>query len=41
MLAAPMPPAVELEHAARWVEDAKLFAGGWVAGLVLFGTLFA
>lgn len=30
----------ELE-AARWLEDAKLFAGGWVAGLILFGTLIA
>ncbi len=33
-------PNVELE-AARWVEDAKLFAGGWVAGLIIFGTLIA
>jgi hypothetical protein len=32
--------AVELE-VARWLEDAKLFAGGWVAGLILFGTLIA
>jgi hypothetical protein len=31
---------VELE-AVRWVEDAKLFAGGWVAGLIIFGTLIA
>lgn len=33
-------PAPELEG-ARWLEDAKLFAGGWVAGLVLIGTLIA
>ncbi len=33
-------PHAQLE-AARWVEDAKLFAGGWVAGLILFGTLIA
>ena len=33
-------PAVEMK-AARWVEDAKLFAGGWVAGLIIFGTLIA
>jgi hypothetical protein len=32
---------VELEEAVRWVEDARLFAFGWVAGLVVFGTLFA
>jgi hypothetical protein len=33
-------PAVELQ-AARWLEDAKLFASGWVAGLIIFGTLIA
>jgi hypothetical protein len=33
-------PSAELE-AARWIDDAKLFAGGWVAGLILFGTLIA
>ena len=32
---------VELENAAGWLEDAKLFAAGWVAGLVIFGTLIA
>ena len=32
---------VEVEEAAGWVEDAKLFAMGWVSGLVVFGTLFA
>jgi hypothetical protein len=32
---------VELEDAAGWLEDAKLFAAGWVAGLVIFGTLIA
>jgi hypothetical protein len=31
----------ELESAARWLEDAKLFAAGWVGGLVVFGTLIA
>jgi len=30
----------DLELPASWLQDAKLFAGGWVAGLVLFGTLF-
>lgn len=34
-------PAIEPETAARWVEDAKLFAAGWVGGLVVFGTLIA
>ena len=32
---------VDLEQAAAWLEDAKLFAFGWVAGLVVFGTLIA
>ncbi len=32
---------VRLDEAARWIEDAKLFAGGWIAGLIVFGTLFA
>jgi len=31
---------VALDLPASWLDDAKLFAGGWVAGLVLFGTLF-
>lgn len=33
-------PAVTLDEAAGWVEDAKLFAAGWVGGLVVVGTLF-
>ena len=33
--------SVEVAEAARWVEDAKLFAAGWVSGLVIFGTLIA
>jgi malic enzyme len=33
--------SVEVEQAARWVEDVKLFAAGWVSGLVIFGTLIA
>jgi hypothetical protein len=36
-MAAAMPAEMQ---AAGWMEDAKLFAAGWVAGLVLFGTLF-
>lgn len=34
-------PIAGLDEAARWLDDAKLFATGWVAGLVVFGTLFA
>jgi hypothetical protein len=30
-----------IEQAASWLDDAKLFAAGWVGGLVVFGTLFA
>lgn len=33
--------ALDLDEAAGWLEDAKLFAAGWVAGLVFFGTLIA
>ena len=40
-VAAGARPPVELEQAARWLDDAKLFATGWVAGLVIFGTLIA
>lgn len=36
-VARPMPV---IEQAASGLEDAKLFAAGWVAGLVIFGTLF-
>ena len=25
---------------AQWLEDLKLFATGWVGGLIFFGTLF-
>ena len=39
-VAAERPP-LELEETARWVEDTRLFAAGWVSGLVIFGTLFA
>lgn len=35
------PSGVEIEQAAGWLEDAKLFAAGWVAGLVVFGTFLA
>ena len=32
---------MELAQAANWLEDAKLFAMGWVAGLVVFGAFLA
>lgn len=43
--AAPAPlltaPPPELQPAAAgWIEDVKLFATGWVGGLIFFGTLF-
>ena len=25
---------------AKWLEDLKLFATGWIGGLIFFGTLF-
>jgi hypothetical protein len=46
----PGPPAVTLgaypsrpfggAEAAGWLDDLRLFATGWVGGLVFFGTLF-
>lgn len=38
--AAAAPAPMDLDTAAGWLDDAKLFASGWVAGLVIFGTLF-
>ena len=43
----PWAPALPYEEAelfagadaARWLEDLKLFATGWLGGLVFFGTL--
>jgi hypothetical protein len=34
-------PQLDLDQAAGWLRDARLFATGWVAGLIFFGTLFA
>jgi hypothetical protein len=28
-------------EAAAWLDDLKLFATGWIGGLVFFGTLFS
>lgn len=41
---AAVPPYEEAEpfagaDAAGWLEDLKLFATGWLGGLVFFGTL--
>ena len=30
-----------IELDPKWIEDVKLFATGWLAGLVFFGTLLA
>jgi hypothetical protein len=34
--------AAPLDHAqvAGWLDDLRLFATGWIGGLVFFGTLF-
>ncbi|MGE0178750.1 MAG: hypothetical protein AB7O91_02880 [Sphingomonas sp.] len=34
----PDPARIECEQAAAWLADLKLFATGWVAGLIVFGT---
>ncbi len=36
----PAPFAFDTLPAARWFQDVKLFATGWIAGLVVFGTFF-
>ena len=36
----PAPQPFEYAEPARWLEDLKLFATGWVGGLIFFGTLF-
>ena len=38
---ASFPAAATTGVAQFELEDAKLFAAGWVAGLVIFGTLIA
>jgi hypothetical protein len=32
---------IEFTQVPRWMEDAKLFATGWVAGLIVFGAFLA
>lgn len=39
--AAERPLSAVLAPPATWAADAKLFAAGWVGGLVVFGTLLA
>lgn len=36
----PTPFAFAALPVARWQQDLKLFATGWVGGLVVFGTFF-
>lgn len=35
------PPAGMVAPQSEWLGDVKLFATGWAAGLVFFGTLLA
>lgn len=34
-------PVVAIAETDTWLEDLKLFATGWVGGLVFFGTLLS
>ena len=36
----PAPFDLEALPAAQWLSDLKLFATGWIGGLVVFGTFF-
>jgi len=42
-VAMPMPAHRPFAGAepAQWLEDLKLFATGWIGGLIFFGTLFS
>jgi len=44
-LAVALPIETELAFAgaepARWLEDLRLFATGWIGGLIFFGTLLS
>ena len=35
----PEPELFAGTEPARWLEDLKLFATGWIGGLIFFGTL--
>ena len=39
VIALPARPFAGAEP-AKWLEDLKLFATGWIGGLIFFGTLF-
>ena len=36
----PEPFSFEAVPVAQWLDDLKLFATGWIGGLVVFGTFF-
>lgn len=42
-VAAPLalPQPVDLDRAAAWLDDLRLFATGWIGGLIFFGTLLS
>ena len=37
----PEPIVIAPEQAAEWLADLKLFATGWIAGVVVFGTFLS
>ena len=37
----PQPHPFAGGDAARWLQDLKLFATGWIGGLIFFGTLLS
>ena len=41
VLPLPAPIFIEPEQVAEWLADLRLFATGWVAGVVVFGTFFS
>ncbi|MDQ4087204.1 MAG: hypothetical protein M3177_04205 [Pseudomonadota bacterium] len=40
-VALPEPRPFETHQPAAWLEDLKLFATGWIGGLIFFGTLLS
>ena len=41
VLPLPEPIIIAPEQAAEWLSDLKLFATGWIAGVVVFGTFLS